>query len=249
MTSSEDASQNYSDATIKAKNPVIASKAALLDAEELDDYLSSLLLPQVCHAFKYFTFPLSASDIKPILSFITLCMSLKNTERNTPACKALGLRISVTKYSLLSSLGIYSFLKLILPALRKKSHQVNDHLSREIESSQNSDVEHRQQLVRMRRQKLLRILDATIPFMRLLLVLKCWGNLKMDSSHAPNLEKWLSGLEYQPMLPTAKTNSIHVLYAHRRWIHRWIHACVPILISPLLRSGRESRQLLSNWLE
>jgi hypothetical protein len=40
-----------------------------------------------------------------------------------------------------------------------------------------------------------------------------------------------------------------VLFAHRRWVQRWLQTCVPILAIPLLRSASESRELLLSWKE
>jgi hypothetical protein len=246
MTASDSASQN------PPADSGYASK--ILECDELDDYLSSLLLPQVLHAIKYFPLRLPASDIKTFLSFLTLCISVKRSE-NTPACKALGLKLAIPKKSVYSSVAIYALLKLILPSFRaqfqQQIHRNRTANSTNPEENSTSAI----QLARQRRQKLigvcLKTLDGTIPLLRLLLILKCWAKVNTVSA-IPNLEKWLSGLEYQTTtsssLPSQRS-SIHVLYAHRRWMHRWLQACVPIVVLPLLHSARESRELLSNWME
>jgi hypothetical protein len=245
MTASDSASQNP---------PAYSGYASkILECEELDDYLASLLLPQVLNTIKYFPLRLPASDIKRYLSFLTLCISVKTSE-NTPACKALGLKLAIPKKSVYSSVAIYALLKLILPSLRAQ-FQRQTHRSRTANpTNPEENSTSTEQLARQRRQKLLGVclktLDGTIPLLRLLLILKCWAKVNTVSA-IPNLEKWLSGIQYQTTsssLPS-KRSSIHVLYAHRRWMHRWLQACVPIVVLPLLNSARESRELLSNWTE
>lgn len=225
----------------------------VLDCEELDDYLSSLLLPQVLHAVKYLPFRLPASNVKSFLSFLTLYISVKRNE-SSPACKALGLKMHNPRKSVYFSLTIYAFIKLVLPSLkdkiRRQIHQNGATYPIDAEGSGATA----EQLARQRQQKILRLwlhtLDRGIPLVRLLLLLKCWAKLSTAAA-SPNMEKWLSGFQYQSIssgLPSRR-QSIHVLYAHRRWMQRWLQACVPILVLPLLHSARESRDLLSYWIE
>lgn len=232
-----------------------ASKA--LECGELDDYLSALLLPQFLHTFKYIPFNIPKSDIKKVLSFVTFALSAKSVE-STPACKALGLNISTTRGSPATSLLVYTILKLFMPRIRRFIEEKCDEYKTSSTVTAGEQRSFTEALAQDRKYKALRTclkaFDSTVPMLRLLLVLKCWTRIRNYSAVIPDLEKWLSGFRYEavisptvPLIP--KGESIHVLFAHRRWVQRWLQACVPILAMPLLRSASESRELLLSWKE
>lgn len=246
-----------------ASNPGLVPKA--LDAEELEDYLSSLLLPQVFLTLRYFPHSLSASFCRNLLSFLTLCIGAKT---NTPACKSLGLKLTA-RNSFTSSIAIYFILKFVLPFLRTNLLEANDEESNQnnnndirynasnISSINNSEAVNSglsiEQKARIRQEKMLKLFDSVLPLTRLLLLINCWGKPnKMPL--VPSLEQFLAGLQYQHQevsIPlqssSSKIGPIHVLYAHRRWIHQNLSRCIPLLIMPLVQSARESRQLLFDW--
>lgn len=229
-----------------------------LDAEELDHYLSSLLLPQVFHTLKYFPVSLSASTCRKALSFLTFCIVAK-TNKSTPACKSLGLRL-VSRKSFLSSISIYFFLKFILPFWRTiyNESDFNQRNNANASSRDNEDVPYPtrsvEQVARTRQAKILKFFDTTLPLLRVLLLIKCWGKFN-KLTLTPSLEQFLAGFQYEEVSTKthssspSKISAIHVLYAHRRWIHEHLSRCIPLLIVPLMQSARESRQLIVDWIE
>eukprot|EP00980_Cylindrotheca_fusiformis_P003519 scaffold783_cov118-Cylindrotheca_fusiformis.AAC.5 len=227
----------------------------VLECEELDDYLSSLLLPQALQTIKYLPFQLPASSIKAVLPFLTLCVSM-NKRENTPGCKALGLKLDVRKSSVYYSLTIYAVLKFVLPFLRSHLHWRIHHYRAVSDISISEDsYTPAEQLARQRRKQLqelcLKTMDRGIPLLRLFLLLRCWARINTVPT-IPNMEKWLAGFQYGSASSSphpSEGSSIHVLYAHRRWVQRWLQACVPIIALPLLNSARETRDLLSYWIE
>mmetsp|Transcript_27418 Transcript_27418/g.66596 ORF Transcript_27418/g.66596 Transcript_27418/m.66596 type:complete len:272 (-) Transcript_27418:46-861(-) len=232
-----------------------ASKA--LECGDLDDYLSALLLPQFLQTFKYIPFSIPKSDIKKILSFVTFALSVKSAE-STPACQALGLKLSTIRRSPTTSLLVYAILKLLMPHIRRVIEEKCIEYRTASTATADGKSSSTEALAQDRQYKALKtclgVFDTTIPMLRLLLVLNCWTRIRNYSPVIPDLEKWLSGFRYEaagsPVMPLIpKGESIHVLFAHRRWVQRWLQACVPILALPLLRSASESRELLLSWKE
>jgi hypothetical protein len=136
----------------------------------------------------------------------------------------------------------------------------------------NVNVTPRQQLASDRRghlvDRFVQLIDTTLPLVRLALLLRCWTG----HATAPSVALWLTGLSYTKANSPATiaaaaaagsttttttttiasdddddASSLHTLYAHRRWVHTEGMRLMPLVVTPLLHSARESRQWLSTY--
>lgn len=237
-----------------------------LDAETLDDYLSSLLHVDVL--FQYFRLPVSneLSHLlrKAILPILTLFLS----QGKTPASQLLGLKI-VSKGKRTTAFPIpmatYAFFSFALPQIyqytkRKWLQQQQQRQQMQMQQEDTCTLNPQQLLAQERRQLVVkhffRTMDAAVPLVRLGLLLHCWWSFgKKQSSVSPaSIGLWLAGLQYVPdptdSVATVGTQGspLHVLYGHRRWLNTEIMRLAPILFTPLLHSASETRDLLASWI-
>ena len=241
-----------------------AAMAEMLDIPMLDEYLHTLLLPQVDGMLQYLPWKAPAAIKIALLQFATLWIS----QGQTPATRALKLELALSSPSsaprpkkrqpmvslVHQRLIVYGILSIGLPRLyqyiRDKWMQ-----QRQRPESIPEDETSIQRLARERRvqtvETMFRMVDTVVPMIRLSLLLSCWSLYsRKKTTLTPNLAMWLVGWQYTYTRSSPNHGGrqpLHVLHAHRRWLQEEGMRLVPMLITPLWNTCQESRDYLQAW--
>jgi hypothetical protein len=240
-----------------------APLAEQLDVPMLDEYLQTLLLPQVDGMLQFLPWKAPAAIKLALLQFATLWIS----QGQTPATRALKLEFSSPSsapspkkrqpmVSLVHQrLIVYSILSIGLPRLYQYT-QDKWRQQRQRPESIPEDETSIQRLARERRLQtveiMFRMVDTAVPILRLSLLLSCWSLYSRKKSIlAPNLAMWLVGWQYTQTRFSSQNHGgrqpLHVQHAHRRWLQEEGMRLVPMLMTPLWNACQESRNYLQAW--